>query len=270
LIVSRATLLLLAYGAATASAAAAVGFSALGMGVPAVVFLALFADGVVRPGSNVLYPTVTRGPSSGNRVALSFDDGPDPEVTPAVLDALAKHDARATFFTIGRYLDAHPQLARRIVEQGHELGNHSWRHSRWQNFFGADEQAREIERGARAIAAVTRKQSNPLYRPPIGLKSPPLARAASQRQLTVVAWSLQSRDTRTADPERIAQRVLERIRSGDIVLMHDGHDRSGRHRPACAQATSLILEGLREKGLECATVSELLTGRTARNVDAAS
>jgi peptidoglycan/xylan/chitin deacetylase (PgdA/CDA1 family) len=76
--------------------------------------------------------------------------------------------------------------------------------------------------------------------------------------LTLVAWSLHSRDTRTTDPKRMAQRVLERIRPGDIVLMHDGHDQPGRHRPACAQAVPLILQGLSEKGLQCVTVSELL------------
>jgi peptidoglycan/xylan/chitin deacetylase (PgdA/CDA1 family) len=255
---SRTNMLVLAYGAAAAGAVGMVGFSALSLGLPTGLFLALLADGIARPGSNVFYPTATHGPRDGKRVALSFDDGPDPEVTPAVLDALAKHSVRATFFAIGQSLEAHPQLARRIVLEGHELGNHSWRHSRWQNFFGAGEQAREIERAAQAIAVATGSQAKPLYRPPIGLKSPPLARAASRQQLTLVAWSLHSRDTRCADPKQIARRVLRRIRPGDIVLMHDGHDLPGRHRPACAQAVPLILQGLREKALQCVTVSELL------------
>jgi peptidoglycan/xylan/chitin deacetylase (PgdA/CDA1 family) len=264
--ITRATWLLLAYGAATAGSVGTVGLSALSLGVPTGLLFALLADGVARPGSNVFYPTVKHGSRDAKRVALSFDDGPDPEVTPAVLDALAKHGARATFFSIGQSLEAHPQLARRIVLEGHELGNHSFRHSRWQNFFSVRKQAREIERGAQAIAAVTGSQAKPLYRPPIGLKSPPLARAAHQQQLTLVAWSLHSHDTRTADPERIARRVLRRIRPGDVVLMHDGHDLPGRHRPACAQALPSILEGLREKGLRCVTVSELLhpRGSTAR------
>jgi len=258
LTLTRAEILTFAYAAATAGAVGAFGFSALSLGIPSAGFLALMADGIARPGSSVFYPTVTHGPRDSSRVALSFDDGPDPEVTPAVLDVLAKHGAHATFFSIGRSLEEHPQLARRLVAEGHELGNHSWGHSRWQNFFGAGEQAREIERGAQAIAAVTGSQVKPLYRPPIGLKSPPLARAATRQQLTLVAWSLHSRDTRTADPKRMAQRVLERIRPGDIVLMHDGHDRPGRHRPACAQAVPSILQGLNERGLQCVTVSELL------------
>jgi len=255
---TRLDILALASATTTAGAVSAFGFSMLSVGLPVALFVALVADGIVRPGSSTLYPTVTHGPRDGRRVALSFDDGPDPEVTPAVLDALAKHGARATFFTIGRSLEAHPQLARRLLGEGHELGNHSWRHSRRQGFLGTDAQVREIEAGAQTILALTGSQAQPLYRPPIGLKSPPLARAAWQQRLTLVGWSLHSRDTRTADPQRISQRVLERIAPGDIVLMHDGHDLPGRHRPACARALPSILRGLRENGLDCVTVSELL------------
>src|SRR5258706_14673831 len=131
--ISRARALLLAYAASTAGAVRALGASAVSVGLPAL-FLALFADGIARPGSSVLYPTVRSGPRGRRRVALSFDDGPDPEVTPAVLDALAAYGARATFFAIGRSLEAHPELARRVLAEGHELGNHSWKHSRWQSF----------------------------------------------------------------------------------------------------------------------------------------
>jgi peptidoglycan/xylan/chitin deacetylase (PgdA/CDA1 family) len=255
---SRVLVLVFTYAVVVSVAVGAFGFSVLTLGVPSALFLALLVDGIARPGSGILYPTVTRGSRDGRRVALSFDDGPDPEVTPAVLDALARFGARATFFSIGRSLEAHPRLARRLVAEGHELGNHSWRHSRWQNFFGADEHAREIERGDRAIAAVTGSPATPLYRPPVGLKSPQLARVAARRRLTLVAWSLHSRDTRSADPKRVARRVLERIGAGDIVLMHDGHDLPGRHRPVAAQAVPLNLQGLREREFQCVTVSELL------------
>lgn len=256
--------ILASVGAATiAGAAAAFGLSTLGLGGAAALLGALIADGVARPGSSILYPTVTHGPRGKRRVSLSFDDGPDPEVTPRVLDALASHGARATFFAIGRSLESYPQLARRLLAGGHELGNHSWRHSRWQSFAGAAAQHREIEACARVIRALTGSQVEPLYRPPMGLKSPPLARAAYQKRLTLVAWSLHSHDTRSADPERISRRVLARIRPGDIVLMHDGHDLPERHRPACARALPSILQGLDEKGLECVTVSELLGSKSS-------
>jgi peptidoglycan-N-acetylglucosamine deacetylase len=254
----RAELPTLACGMAAAAAAGVSGFSPLGLGIGAALLLAPLADGIARPSSGLLYPTVSHGARRGDCVALSFDDGPDPEVTPAVLDALAQYGAHASFFVIGRSLQAHPQLARRIVAEHHELGNHSWTHSRWQSFFGLRRQLREIERGAQVIAELSGSAAPPLYRAPMGLKSPPLARAARRLGLTVVAWSLHSRDTRSSDPQRIARRVLQRIRPGDIVLMHDGHDLPGSHRPACAPALRLILRGLRERGLRSVTVSELL------------
>ncbi len=230
---TRAETLAFAYAAVTAGAVGAYGFSAFTLGIPSAGFLALLADGVARPGSTVFYPTVTRGPRDRRRVALTFDDGPDPEVTPAVLDSLARHEASATFFSIGRSLEKHPQLARRVVAEGHELGNHSWRHSRWQNFFGAAGHTREIERGEQAIAAVTGSQARPLYRPPIGLKSPQLARVASRRELTLVAWSLHSHDTHSADPKRIAQIRAEEDPAG----RHRADAR--RTRPARATSTRL-------------------------------
>lgn len=255
--VSRARALLLCCAAASAAAVGAFGASALSLGAPALLLL-LLADGVLRPGSSVLYPTLRRGPRDRPRVALSFDDGPDPEVTPAVLDALAAHGARATFFAIGRAIDAHPELARRLVAEGHELANHSWSHSRWGSFAMPRAQGAEIERGERAVAAIAGTGGSPLYRAPFGVKSPPFTEAARARRLTLVAWSLHSRDTFGAEPKRVAARVLRRIRPGDIVLLHDGHDRPGRHRTGCAHAVPLILAGLRERGLECVTVSDLL------------
>jgi peptidoglycan/xylan/chitin deacetylase (PgdA/CDA1 family) len=254
---TRARALLLAYAAATAGGIGTFGVSALTIGLPAA-FLALFADGVARPGSSVLYPTLTHGSRDRRRVALSFDDGPDPEVTPAVLDALARHGARATFFSIGQRIEAWPELARRAVAEGHELGNHSWRHSRWEPFSTPRAQSAEIERGERAVAAIAGNGRTPLYRAPFGVKSPPFVEAAHAKRLSVVAWSLHGRDTGSADAPKIAARVLRRIRPGDIVLLHDGHDLPDRHRSACAGAVSLILSGLHERGLECVTVSELL------------
>ncbi len=229
-------------------------------GLVAACLILMVTDGIARPGSSLFYPTITHGPRDMQRVALSFDDGPDPEMTLKVLDVLARHRAHATFFVIGEALTAHADIGRRMVAEGHVIGNHSWAHSRWQNFRGAAWLGREIGRGEEAIAAVTGSTAPVLYRPPVGLKSGELGLAAWRRRLSLVAWSLHSRDTRLKDPVSVARRVLGKVRSGDIVLLHDGHDLPGRKRPLCADALDLILDGLREQGLECVTIPELLDG----------
>ncbi|HET7369628.1 MAG TPA: polysaccharide deacetylase family protein [Gammaproteobacteria bacterium] len=250
----------LAWLVATGVLIAIYGWAALALLVPALALVWLVTDGIARPASSVFYPTVAHGPRDGNRVALTFDDGPHPDVTPGVLDALAAADARATFFVIGRQLDAHPDIGRRMLDEGHTLANHSWRHSRLQNFYFPRRHGEEIDRCNDAIASLGGKHPIP-YRPPVGLKSGELAQAAWRRGVTLVAWSLHSRDTRLASPEAIAARVLERVRGGDIVLLHDGHDLGG-DRPHCVEAVRLILAGLRDRGLECVTVPDLIGGRS--------
>jgi peptidoglycan/xylan/chitin deacetylase (PgdA/CDA1 family) len=253
----RADRLLLTGAAFTAGSAAVFGPTALSLGVPIGAYALMVADGVFRPASSVLYPTLIRGRTDRPQVALTFDDGPDPEITPAVLDILAEYQARATFFVIGRYLDRHRALGERLHRESHELGNHSWQHSHFQNFYSTAGHGAEIDRCAQLIKSVIDSRQEPLYRPPIGLKSPPMARAAHKRNLKVVAWSIHSRDTMTRDPRAIARGVINRIRPGDIVLLHDGHDREQRHRPLILQALPLLLQGLRERGLSSVTVSEL-------------
>jgi peptidoglycan/xylan/chitin deacetylase (PgdA/CDA1 family) len=255
--ICRADKVLLGGGAAILSGATLFGTPA-GLAIPVAAFAAVMLDGVFRPTSSTFYPTIANGPREGRQIALTFDDGPDPEVTPHVLDMLGETGARGTFFTIGRHLERHTDIGARTVAEGHELGNHSWRHAYWQNFYTSGQHARDLERNTQIIQRLTGSIRPPLYRPPVGLKSPGLARVAHKRDLTIVAWSLHSRDTMSADAHAIARRVLKRIQPGDIVLMHDGHDLDGRHRRGILPALPLILKGLQERGLEPVTVSELL------------
>jgi peptidoglycan-N-acetylglucosamine deacetylase len=253
----RADKVLLAGGTAVLGCAALLTATPLAVGAGAA-FLAVLTDGIFRPSSSVLYPTISRGPRTLPQVALTFDDGPDPEVTPLVLDALGRSGARATFFVIGRHLERHTAIAARAVAEGHELGNHSWMHSYFQNFYRTGQHRADVERSTRLIQQLSGTTTEPLYRAPVGLKSPPLARVAHARKLTVIAWSLHSRDTMTRDHKSIVARVLSRVGPGDIVLMHDGHERDGEHRHRGAAALPLILSGLQARGLRCVTVSNLL------------
>lgn len=228
-------------------------------GLPAcAILVAVICDAIARPTSSLFYPTVTHGARGVNCVALTFDDGPDPQTTPQVLDALAANGTRATFFVIGRLVERHPQLVRRMVDEGHVLGNHSWQHSRGQNFRGRRWQRDEINRGQQAISRVSGGAGSHLYRAPMGLKIGALCHELWRQNLVLVAWSLHSHDTRLDSAEVIASRVLARVRGGDIILLHDGHDLPDQHRPHCVEAVKLILQGLQEKGLDCVTVPELL------------
>jgi peptidoglycan-N-acetylglucosamine deacetylase len=264
----RADKLLLTGSAALLGSSAVFGVTPLAVAIPAAALVAVLADGVFRPSSSALYPTISHGPRDHARVALTFDDGPDPEVTPCILDALADIGARATFFVIGRNLDRNHRIAQRIVAEGHELGNHSWTHSHLQNFYSARRHACDIDRAQALIWQIAGDVSPALYRPPVGLKSPALARTAHARSLTIVAWSVHSRDTLSHSAPATAERVLARVRAGDIVLMHDGHDREGAHRTIAARALPAVLRGLRDRGLQPVTVSELL-GRSACGVSGA-
>ena len=255
---TRADWLALGYGGVTAGLCAVWEPSLLTLGVPTAIFMGAVADGVARPSSGVLMPTVTRGSAQKRAVALTFDDGPDPQTTPQILDVLARHGARATFFCIGKHLDAHPEVATRIVAEGHELGNHSYDHSRLLNFRGVAALTDEITRGAQAVRRFQPGTGPPLYRPPIGLKNPPLARVAQNLALKIVAWSVHSRDTRTPGAGAIASRVLSQTGPGDIVLLHDGCDRAGVDRSPTAEAVDRIVAGLTQRGLSSVTVSELL------------
>lgn len=236
------------------------GVSLLSIGAPLLVFALLMLHGIFVPQSGLLLPVTSRVAGHTTQVALTFDDGPDPEVTPAVLEALAAEGARATFFVIGQSLAANPELGRQILAQGHELANHSYEHARTLNFRGTQAMLAEIGRGAEALQTFT-GQAATLYRPPIGLKSPPLARVARRLGLEVIMWSCHARDTGSARAVQIADRVLGRVRPGDIVLLHDGHDRRDAHRLETAEAVQRILAGLKARGLQAVTVSELLQAR---------
>lgn len=259
----RADKVLLTGGAAVVGSAAAFGMTTLGLGLPLAALAGVIADGVFRPASGTFYPTIAHGPRDRGQVALTFDDGPDAEVTPKILDTLARHGALATFYVIGRNL-AQPrslQIAERALAEGHELGNHSWQHAYLQNFFTQRKHLADMDRNEQLIRSLIGNDRPLTYRTPVGLKSPEFARAAHRRQLKVIAWSVHSRDTIDKDPARIARRVLSRIRPGDIVLFHDGHQTPGAHRHAGADALPLILEGLRERELTPVTVQELLGAR---------
>jgi len=219
--------------------------------------LVLYATyGVLWPQCGMYGDALARGKAGLRRVALTFDDGPHPVTTRAVLDLLRAHDARATFFVLGHKVEAHPDVVREIHEAGHTLGIHGFQHDRLFSFRSPSYAHRQVERTRQAIARACGVHAT-LFRPPVGFASYRTFRGAQLAAARIVAWSVRSLDgVRNADPRRVARRVIERLEDGAIVLMHDSAERDD-FTPASIAALPEILSALRERGLSTVGVEEL-------------
>ena len=159
-------------------------------------------------------------------VAITIDDGPDREVTPAVLDLLDAHAARATFFCIARRALEHPALCREIVRRGHSVQNHSFRHRHDFSVLGLGGFAREIGRAQDALAEITGQRPR-FFRAPAGLRNPFLDPVLQRLGLQLVSWTRRGFDTRRRAPQRVLATLVDRLAAGDILLLHDGHAARG-------------------------------------------
>ncbi len=160
-----------------------------------------------------------RGPAGRRQVSLTFDDGPDPEATPALLRRLAARGVHATFFLIGERAARHPSIVRDIAADGHEVGNHTWHHrNAW--FLGPAATAEEITGGARILAEITGTLPQ-LYRPPWGIVNVAAIRTARREGFTTVLWSIQPEGLRPRTPAEQLRHCARRLQDGAIVDLHD-------------------------------------------------
>ena len=183
-------------------------------------------------------------------VALTFDDGPAAETTPRVLAILREKNVQATFFLVGRKVERLPDLSRQIGLGGHVIGNHTYSHPPLFCFLTPRRLREEIARAQDVIGGVIGRR--PAYfRSPVGLRHPLLASALERAGLALVLWSLRSYDTRPHTPESLRRRILARVRSGTIVLLHD---RPGPGSEAMIAALPGIIDRLRADGYTFVTV----------------
>ncbi len=239
----------------TAGALALIGRSVILGPIPLTVALVALAAYVALLGSGVAFlrlgmfvDVVWRGPREARGVALTFDDGPSPEHTPRVLALLAAAGVKATFFVIGRKAAAHPELVREIAAAGHAIGVHGHTHDRFLTLRSPDTAGDDIAEAIATVEAITGARPT-LFRPPVGLTSPRLSRALSWFNLVVVGWSVRGLDGwEGARAERVAARVVPRLRDGAIVLLHDAAERDD-FLPASLEALPRILEAMRNKDL---------------------
>ncbi|MCG7335463.1 polysaccharide deacetylase family protein [Sporosarcina sp. ACRSM] len=179
------------------------------------------------------------------KVALTFDDGPDPKVTMQILDTLKKYDAKATFFMLGSRVEYYPEIAKHVADAGHELGNHTWTHPDLTKA-GLDKIDKEIERTSSIIEEVTGIKSTS-FRPPYGAVN---STVRSQTDLPVVLWDVDTLDWKHRNAEQLLVNVQNSVKDGSIILMHDIHQ-------ATADGLDAVLTYLQSEGFTFVTVSEL-------------
>jgi len=213
------------------------------------------------PASQLYGRTLTHG-SDPNQMALTYDDGPNDPYTLHLLDVLAKRNARATFFLIGKYVRQRPELARAIAAAGHEIGNHTESHPNL-IFAGAARLRRELQDCNKALEDALGKKVA-LFRPPFGGRRPHVLRTARALGLRPIMWSVTAYDWSAPSSKAIVQKAASQIESrrraqGEIILLHDGgHLAFGTDRGHTVEATRCLLERYENKRF--VAVSELAVG----------
>ncbi|WP_409167875.1 polysaccharide deacetylase family protein [Variovorax sp. H27-G14] len=220
---------------------------------------ALITGAGLTPRSNLLGPNVTRLPEASTarrEVAITIDDGPEPEVTPRVLDLLDAHGQRATFFCIAERVLTHPELARDIVARGHSIQNHTSRHRHNFSFLGPRGFAAEIARAQDIVSDVTGQRPT-CFRAPAGLRNPFLEPVLHRLGLSLVSWTRRGFDTREGDATKVMARLSRNLQARDILLLHDGNAaRTAEGQPVLLEVLPLLLERLRADGLRAVTLPE--------------
>jgi peptidoglycan/xylan/chitin deacetylase (PgdA/CDA1 family) len=209
------------------------------------------------PRSRLLGPNLLRLPAAavGRReIAITIDDGPDPEVTPQVLDLLDAHGARATFFCIGERARRHRDLCADIVRRGHVVENHSQHHAHHFSMLGPRGFEREITAAQDTLEEITGSRPR-FFRAPAGLRNPFLEPMLAKLDLHLASWTRRGFDTVRRDPDHVARRLLRDLTACDILLLHDGHAaRTASGRPVVLEVLPRLLDACAADGLTPVTL----------------
>jgi peptidoglycan-N-acetylglucosamine deacetylase len=223
--------------------------------LPLAIFILICCLTPLFPRLSFFLPIISRGKKGAEGVALTFDDGPDPEVTPRLLELLTRHGVTATFFVTGVRAERYPELIRAILAGGHAVGNHSYSHSPFLMLRGRSVLQREI---ASAQTLFLKFGIVPLaFRPPVGITNSRLWRVLLENGMFCVNFSRRAADFGNRRVARLAERLLVKVKPGDIILVHDVAPRQG-DATQLLQEFSKLIEGLRGKGLEILPLGRLI------------
>jgi peptidoglycan/xylan/chitin deacetylase (PgdA/CDA1 family) len=201
--------------------------------------------------------TFASGVRGSKQVALTYDDGPNDPHTLKLLEVLAKHSVRATFFMIGRYVRQRPDIARAVAQAGHVIGNHTFTHPLL--IFESAAQTRSQLVDCRQALDDTIGEHSNLFRPPFGGRRPATIRIARELGLRTVMWNVTGYDWNAPPAAMIAKKVARQMRGGDVILLHDGgHRAMGADREQTVIATENLIQRYKAEGYEFVTVGEML------------
>ncbi|HSZ71676.1 MAG TPA: polysaccharide deacetylase family protein [Cytophagaceae bacterium] len=214
----------------------------------ALIYLACIAYGVFAVHSGFFLTLYSHADIKEKQIALTFDDGPS-EHTVKVLDFLKNYNVKATFFLIGKQIESNSDVLKRIVEEGHQIGNHTYNHSKATGFYRPDQLHKELQ----ATNSVVREQvgiTMRLFRPPFGVTTPNLAKVIIQLKWDAIGWSVRSFDTTMKPVDLIIKRILKQVKPGAVILLHD-------NREKCMPILKVIVPDLLQQQYSFVTVGEL-------------
>lgn len=185
-----------------------------------IATVGLLVYGSINIRSGFYCRVLSSGSPDNKIIALTFDDGPDKIITAEVLDILKKHNVEAAFFCIGHKAEEYPDLIRKIDEEGHIIGSHSYSHHFFFDLFSSGKMLFELQKTEDILYNILNKRIK-MFRPPYGVTNPPLARALKKMNYQIIGWSLRSKDTVIKNGDFLVKRLTKRVKSGDIVLFHD-------------------------------------------------
>ncbi len=223
---------------------------------PLAAFVAACVAAPFLPRIGFFAPVVSRGPRNRPSVAITFDDGPDPAATPLLLDLLDRLAVKAAFFVVGKKVEAHPNLTRELVRRGHEVGCHSYVHDLLLGLRHPEAVSRDLKKAAAALEGVGIR---PLaFRPPVGIVTPRIASGLSAAGMYTVTFSRRGWDAGNRRLAGLSNRILRRLRPGDVIVLHDSMPKTGSRCSLWLSEVEKTVAGIHSRGLSTVSLQTLI------------